>query len=115
MLASRHPSAGQERSTEHSAPSSTAEELGIVAEVTESILQSCSSVQREVLRMKMDGLSDASVGARMGLSRPTVARRKKEILELLRSALSDLTESLRKEVMAELGGRLLNDGGTHGG
>jgi hypothetical protein len=87
-----------------------AEEQLIVKEVTRAILQSCDGANREVLNLKLAGASDREIGSRLGLSRPTVSKRKRQAQRLLESAMSGLGETARVAVMDRLAVALLRSG-----
>jgi hypothetical protein len=83
------------------------EEQVIVEEIAKLILAGCSSEQKEVLRLKLTGTSDADVGAALGISRPTVAKRKSEALSIVETHLSDRPEAVQSAVIDLLGINLL--------
>jgi len=73
---------------------------GIAAqELAGSVLNACDVVQKEVLRQKLAGVSDGEIALHLGLSRPTVAKRKKEVLTILETALSETSESLQVAII----------------
>lgn len=84
------------------------EELVIVDDATASIRASCSAEELEVLQLKLAGISDRSIGERLGLSRPTVSKRKRAAMGRLDDALGGLEEDLRLAVLDRLG---VADGG----
>jgi hypothetical protein len=55
----------------------SAEDLAIVEEATMAILSGCERGQLEVLRLKLAGHSDEHIAETLGLSRPTVSKRKR--------------------------------------
>jgi len=83
-----------------------AEELMIAHEVTDWILRRCGDGNRELLRLKLDGCSDREIGQRLGLSRPTVAKRKRQIMKDLEVSLTGLHDGLRRVVLDRLGVQL---------
>ena len=90
-----------------------AEELAIVEETTMAILNGCSDAHRQVLRLKIEGLSDDGVAGALGLSRPTVSKRKQEAMARLEPGLAGLAPELRLAVLDRLGVRLAaSEGGT---
>jgi len=84
-----------------------AEEQMVVKEVTRTILGSCEPTLREVLHLKLAGVSDREIGCRLGVSRPTVSKRKRQAQQLLESAMDGLGETLRLAVMDRLAVALL--------
>ncbi len=83
-----------------------AEELMIAHEVTDWIFGRCGDGNRELLRLKLDGCSDREIGQRLGLSRPTVAKRKRHLMEDLEVSLTGLHDGLRRAVLDGLGAKL---------
>jgi len=97
------------------APGFSAEDLAIVEETTVAILSSCAHEHLQVLRLKIGGLSDERIGGRLGLSRPTVSKRKREAMARLEEGLAELSPELRLAVLDQLGARLEDlDGGRRG-
>jgi hypothetical protein len=84
----------------------SAEERAIVEEATMAILAGCEQRQLEVLRLKLAGRSDEQVAEALGLSRPTVSKRKRAVMGCLEGGLSGLDQPLRLAVLDELGARL---------
>jgi DNA-binding NarL/FixJ family response regulator len=93
---------GEEAVSRAAAETLDAEKQVIVKEVTRTILGSCDVTLREVLNLKLSGVSDREIGERLGLSRPTVSKRKREMHRLLESAMDGLAEALRLAVMDRL-------------
>jgi hypothetical protein len=87
-----------------------AEELMIAAEVTDEILAVCSDGSRELLRLKLDGRSDREIARRLGLSRPTVAKRKRALMLELGRSLDGLHDCLRHVVLDRLSAELSSAG-----
>jgi hypothetical protein len=83
-----------------------AEELMIAAEVTNGILAMCGDGSRELLRLKLDGRSDREIARRLGLSRPTVAKRKRALMLQLERSLDGLHDGLRQAVLDRVGAEL---------
>jgi hypothetical protein len=88
-----------------------AEQLTIVDDTAISILGSCAREDLEVLRLKLDGVSDRLIGEQLGLSRPTVSKRKRAAMRRLEEALTGLDDTLRLAVVDRLGQRLAAAGG----
>ena len=91
----------------------SSEEQTIVKDVTHQVLESCDGTHREVLRLKLDGRSDREIAEQLGLSRPTVSKRKRELLGRLETELIELRPGMRRAVMERLGVKL-DDGGSGG-
>jgi hypothetical protein len=89
-----------------------AEEQAIVDQTASVIVDGCSAEVLEVLRLKLNGVSDRLIGDRLGLSRPTVSKRKREAMRQLERVLSGLREPLRLAVVDRLGARLDRAGGS---
>jgi hypothetical protein len=56
-----------------------------------------------VLHLKLEGISDTEAARRLGCSRPTVLKRKREVLFILGSALTELSDPMRAAAMDQLG------------
>lgn len=84
----------------------SAEDLAIVEEATMAILSGCERGQLEVLRLKLAGHSDEHIAEALGLSRPTVSKRKRAAMDRLEQCLSGLDQPLRLAVLDQLGVRL---------
>ena len=84
----------------------SAEDLAIVDEATMAILSGCERGQLEVLRLKLAGHSDEHIAETLGLSRPTVSKRKRAAMGRLEQGLSGLDQPLRLAVLDQLGVRL---------
>ena len=79
------------------------EERAIVEQVAGSIVAGCSGTAREVLRLKILGVSDREIGRRLGMSRPTVAKHKQRLFVRLERVLAPLSERMRASVIDMLG------------
>lgn len=88
-----------------------AEQLAIVDDAAASILTGCAREDLEVLRLKLDGVSDRLIGELLGLSRPTVSKRKRGAMRRLEEGLTGLDEPLRLAVIDRLGERLAGSSG----
>jgi hypothetical protein len=75
------------------------EESVIVNDVSQRIVSRCDPVQRELLRLKLDGRSDREIAEDLGLSRPTVAKRKRDIMSGLEQELASLRPGVRRAVV----------------
>lgn len=84
----------------------SAEDLAIVEEATMAILSGCERGQLEVLRLKLAGHSDEHIAETLGLSRPTVSKRKRAAMGRLEQCLSGIDQPLRLAVLDQLGVRL---------
>jgi len=83
-----------------------AEELMIAHEIVDGILGRCGDGDRHLLRLKLDGCSDREIGQRLGLSRPTVAKRKRQLMKELEVSMTGLHDVLRRAVLDGLGAQL---------
>lgn len=84
----------------------SAEDLAIVEEATVAILSGCPSKDLQVLRLKLEGLSDEHIGGRLGLSRPTISKRKRQAMACLEERLAGLRPELRLAVLDQVEARL---------
>lgn len=82
-------------------------EIAQVDEAIGAIVASLGDRDRVLLLHKLAGASDASLAARLGLSRPTVMKRKLSVLELLREQLDGLSEPAQRAAVDGLYTRLL--------
>ncbi|HAP78075.1 MAG TPA: hypothetical protein DCR14_18575 [Acidimicrobiaceae bacterium] len=73
-----------------------------VAQSVASVVDALSPEQLALLRSKLLGWSDSDVAAALGVSRPTAAARKREMLNAVASGLSDVRPDLRDIVMDRL-------------
>ena len=84
-------------------------------ETMNELMQRIDATDREILRAKLAGISDATLAGRLDISRPTVARRKNEAFRHLRDAWMTLDVDLAPERIAqEVYLRLLEAGSDHG-
>ncbi len=77
-----------------------------VAESVANVVDALPDQQLQLLRSKLLGRSDADVAADLGVSRPTAAARKREMLAAVESAFGDLRPELRDAAMDRLSIRL---------
>jgi DNA-binding NarL/FixJ family response regulator len=82
------------------------EEELMAEETTRDILQRCTRVQLLVLRRKLENMPDQAIADELGISRPTVIARKREVLERLNDALGELPPSVQASVMDRVSGHL---------
>jgi len=75
----------------------------IVQRTAVEALSSLDCGQRGILFDKLAGLPDAEMAATRGMSRPTLGKRKAEVLDALRGHLEDLERTLQIAVFDELG------------
>ena len=71
-------------------------------EIANTILSQLSGDDRIVLNSKLANASDAEVAAIVGVSRPTLAKRKKRVYDALAEQLDGVTDPIRDEVMRRL-------------
>lgn len=101
-------------SPEHA--SQTPEERHMIDSAAGEILAALGPEQRLLLAGKLAGVSDADVSHRLGVSRPTAAKRKQEVLELLETTgLDGLQPEQAASVLAELAWALSEVWPTAGG
>lgn len=62
----------------------------VVSASIESLVKRMTDEQSRLLGLKMAGASDGDIAKELGLSRPTVAKRKVEVLTLLSTEMADL-------------------------
>jgi len=80
----------------------TPEESAEVNDIVTRILRATSHEGRTILRGKLEGLSDHDLADRLGLSRPTVALRKRGLLATIAVELEDAQPRVREGVIAGL-------------
>lgn len=78
------------------------EQLAIVNQQVRRIFRSCPESHREVLGLKLEGLSDRQVAEELTLSRPTASKRKREAMREVERGLAGMDEELRLAVMNAL-------------
>jgi hypothetical protein len=78
------------------------EEEMMVDEATREILERCSPEHLLVLRRKLENVPDQSIADELGSSRPTVIARKRETMDRMRDALSELPVHAQASVMDRL-------------
>lgn len=88
-----------------------AEGLAIVQDTVNSILAGCTPEDLAVLRLKLEGVSDRTIGERLRLSRPTVSKLKRRAMRHIERRLADLDEPLRLAVVDRVGAALGAVGG----
>jgi hypothetical protein len=83
-------------------PDPTPDESLSVASATHEILEGLGEVDRTILRMKLAGASDGEVATAVSMSRPTVAGRKKAVLQRIEDATRSLDEPLEVVLLDEV-------------
>jgi hypothetical protein len=83
-----------------------AEDTALVNEAVQRIYSKCTDDQLELLGFKLSGTPDVTIAAHYGVSRPTVLKKKRQLLEILRNSLANLPDSARVEAMSRLESRL---------
>jgi len=81
-------------------------DVAVRDETVAAILRDLGSDDRLILRRKLAGVSDQEVAEEVGVSRPTLAKRKQLMLDGLQVHLVDLDRSLQERVIAALELRL---------
>jgi RNA polymerase sigma factor (sigma-70 family) len=80
----------------------SSEERAIARELSEGMADSCTPVQLEVLRLKLAGGSDREIAKEMGISRPTVAKRRVEVMSMLTEALTGVSDATHALILERL-------------
>jgi hypothetical protein len=83
-------------------PELSPEESFTVLSAARDILSGLGEVERTLLQMKLAGASDGAVAATVSMSRPTVAGRKKAVLERIQEAVEDFDERLVVALLDEV-------------
>lgn len=92
----------------------------MIGSAVAEILDALDADQQVLLAGKLAGVSDADVSRQLGVSRPTAAKRKQEVLRVLEeTGLEDLPPARAIDVLAELAWALVGrwpgaDGGDLG-
>jgi AcrR family transcriptional regulator len=102
----QHPGIGESLMA---APSLPAADLALVRETIDAILERLSMDDRTVLLHKMADEADGLIAKRLGVSRPTAAKRKEAVFRSLHDQLEDLSERVQQEVLEGIYVRLLED------
>jgi hypothetical protein len=68
-------------------------------QASDQILEQCSDQQLLLLRDKLENIADQDIAQALGLSRPTVIARKRELFEVMQAALADLPEHVQSSAM----------------
>jgi len=80
----------------------TPEEHAEVNDIANRILAATDAVGRHILKAKLNGVSDQEVASQLGLSRPTVAHRKSNLFERVRTELDGIPQALADVVVVRL-------------
>jgi hypothetical protein len=75
------------------------EEETMAKQASNEILERCSDEQLLLLRDKLENVADQDIARALGLSRPTVIARKKELFEVMHGALAGLPEHVQSAAM----------------
>ena len=81
----------------------TAEEDVMVSQVAAQILDRLDGAQRGILRDKLAGVPDAEMAKARGISRPTLAKRRQAVFDLLEAELGGIERLHQIVVMDRLG------------
>ena len=90
----------------------TPEELTEVRDVAGGIVSALSHGDEDILRGRLAGLPDIDIAAQLGISRPTLIRRREALFERLRGAATDLSQDTREALLNEIVLLLVEAGGT---
>ena len=80
-----------------------------------SIIDRLDQEQMSVLAAKLTGISDSDVAKGLSLSRPTAAKRKDEVFEIVRREADALTDAARSEMVDQLASLLAGEWPPAGG
>lgn len=92
--------------TPNGGPPPTPEELHEMTTTAVAVFEALSPEQRVVLSAKLGGVADGEVARGLGMSRPTAAARKREMLDVVESRLRDQEDSIRLGAIEELSVRV---------
>ncbi|MCY3924987.1 MAG: hypothetical protein OXG52_05700 [bacterium] len=90
----------------------TPEELTEVQAIAGEVVSELSSGEEDILRGRLAGLPDTDIAARLGVSRPTLIRRRDALFERLGAAAADLRENAREALLDEIVLHLIEASGT---
>jgi hypothetical protein len=82
-------------------------ETWLVHETVEAVIAPLEPEDQTLLLHKMAGEADNEIARRLGVSRPTVIKRKRVVFEVLTRALQGLSEPAQREVVDGVYSRLL--------
>jgi hypothetical protein len=90
------------------------EEEAMVEAAAKELLEQSAPDHLLVLRRKLENVPDQSIADELGVSRPTVIARKKEVLDTLARALEEIPEHIHMSVMDRIAAKLatLRPGGV---
>jgi DNA-directed RNA polymerase specialized sigma24 family protein len=80
----------------------TPEEELMANSVSDQLLEGLTQDQLLIIVRKVEGSSDSEIANELGISRPTAAARKDDVLRLLEKGLEDLSPRLQAEVLDRL-------------
>jgi hypothetical protein len=78
------------------------DQQALVSDALGPLWAALSSAQRAVIKGKLAGAPDTDIAGELGISRPTVIKRKTEALAVLSDHLDGLEEPVQMEIIAEL-------------
>lgn len=87
-------------------PELTPDQEAVVADVLSRLVSTMTPEQHTILALKLSDHSDHDVAARIGVSRPTAAKRFKDATSLIQTAVADLPPRLQDAVLGQLPTRL---------
>jgi hypothetical protein len=93
---------GEELSVQELGP----EDMAIARDTARNITEKLSIQEARILAMKMAGMADGDIAQAVGLSRPTVAKRRTEIMRGLGQELAGLPTNIHEATFDELAARL---------
>lgn len=83
-------------------PGLSPDEIAEVTATTDSIMTELNGDDRRLLALKLANASDGDAAAVLGVSRPTLAKRKKRIFLAVGAQLGDTRDAVREQVVREL-------------
>jgi len=91
---------GRDDAVHYQADTSLNPEEELVAKsITEQLYEALTPEQRVILVRKVEGSSDTELAQELGVSRPTAAGRKDDVLQVLEGGLHDLPTNLQSEIV----------------
>ena len=85
------------------------EEVTLIDESATMLVVALEQDHRVAFLHKAANASDADLGKRLGVSRPTAAKRKQECMSILRAELSTVEDRLHEAIVAEVLLRILEN------
>ena len=96
--------------TETAASALTPEEQAMVDDTVNRLLLRLDPAQRSIYQLKAAAVSDVDISRLVAVSRPTLAKRKRETFDIVSSELDDESERIKEAVLEALLVAILSDG-----